>query len=74
MIKSMPISKEAIDNPDRGLEDIISFTLGNSGQNKAFFQRNSAKLCYTNCKFQDQKRRSLETPYDFFLITILFFF
>ena len=25
-------------------------------------------------KFQDEKQRSLETPHDFFLITILFFF
>ena len=31
----MPTSKDTIDNPDR-LEDMILFTLGNFGQNKAF--------------------------------------
>ena len=32
----MSTSKDTIDNPDRGLEDMILFTLGNFGQNKAF--------------------------------------
>ena len=31
----MSTSKDTIDNPD-GLEDMILFTLGNFGQNKAF--------------------------------------
>ena len=53
----------------KGLEDITLFTVGNSGQNKAFPQE-----VLQNWKLPGQKTRSLETPHDFFLITILFFF
>ena len=56
----------------KGLENIISFTRGNSGQNKTF-----SKQIVQNCVTpigKMPKARSLETPHDFFLITILFFF
>ena len=65
----MPTSKEeTIYRQSRqGLQDIISFTLGNLGQNKAFpleFLQN----CVTPT---GKKPRSLEITHDFFLITII---
>ena len=66
----------------RGIEDILfkkkipwifevcHFTLGNYGQNKAFFTcGNSVKLYYTHWKFQGQKARLMKIQHDFFLIT-----
>ena len=50
--------------------EVCHFTLGNYGQNKAFFTLgNSVKLCYTPWKFQGQKPRLMKMHHDFFLIT-----
>ena len=53
-----------------GLEDIISFILGNSGQNKAFSKEILQIVLHLLEK--GQKPRLLETSLDFFLIAILF--
>ena len=68
-------------NPNRGdwghtflkkpwIFEVCHFTLGNYGQNKAFFTcGNSVKLYYTHWKFQGQKARLMKIQHDFFLIT-----
>ena len=50
--------------------EVCHLTLGNYGQNKAFFTLgNSVKLCYTPWKVQGQKPRLMKMQHDFFLIT-----
>ena len=68
----MSTSKDAIDDPERyNLIYPWKFWTKHCFFQGSFF---SAKLSYTHFKFQDQKRRLLETPHEFSLITILFFF
>ena len=70
----MPASKEAINNPDRGAGGCNFIYPWKFWTKQSFFHRNSAKFFYTHWKFRGQKLRSLETPHDILLITILFFF
>ena len=69
----MSTSEEATDNPDRVGERYNFIYPWKFWAKQSFSPGNSGILCYTHWKFQGQKPRSLETPRDFFLITILFF-